>query len=225
MVLTVAIVVVTNPSSLEAQSAEFDYCLAREGRVSVVGAEDTALYESKLFVTKDDLARYVFLTNSKNSGDNSVAVYRAPGREGSLRGDYWLTATEVSTSLGACLSAAREKRPWIDPHSIKVRRADAPLPASTAQVVHELWVTMLENSCVDERAVPCAPTAIIYATNARGVRLKAVTVALGEDSPCLDLMRLGVSLINYSQSPASKRMERAREIEKECSSLLKRVTH
>jgi len=214
---------VSNLSPIEAQNSNRDYCLAREGRVSVVGAEDTALYESKLFVTKDDLARYVFLTNAKNDGDRSAAVYRALGKAGSLPGDYWITSTEASVALSDCIPTAVEKA-RVDPRSVKVRRADAPLPASTAQIVHELWVTMLEKSRIDERAVPCAPTAIISATTARGVRLKAVTVSLGEDSPCLALMRLGVSLINYSQSPASKRVEAAREIEKESTRLLKRVS-
>lgn len=201
-----------------------DKCLTREGRISVIGVEITALYQRKLFVTKDDLARYVFLTNANYDGDSSVALYRAPGKQGSLRGNYWVTATGVSTSLVACISAAREKRSSIDPPSLKVQRADAPIPASTAQIVHELWLTMLERSRINERAVPCAPTAIISATTARGLRLKAVTVSLGEDSPCLDLMRLGGDLINYPQLSESKRLKAAHEIEKESQRLLKRVS-
>lgn len=189
----------------------------------MVGVKITALYESKLFVTRDDVARYVFLTNANYNGDSSVAVYRAPGKAGSLRGDYWLTSTDVSTSLVACISAASEKRPWIDPHSLKVRRVDAPLPASTAQIVHKLWLAMLEGSRVDDRAVPSAPTAIISATTGRGVRLKAVTVSLEDDSLCEALMRLGLSLINYPQLPTAERAKAAREIEKTSYRLLSRV--
>ena len=60
-------------------------CLTREGqgRNSQLVAEHKAAYQRRLFVTKDDVARYVFLTNAKNDGDRSAAVYRAPGRKGS----------------------------------------------------------------------------------------------------------------------------------------------
>lgn len=223
MVFTMALTLISNPVSVIAQNFDNEYCLTREGRVSVVGVEVTRLYERKLCVTKDDLARYVFLTNAKTVGDNSVAVYRALGRDRSLRGDYWVTATEVATSLGADLSVAREKRLPVDAHNFKVRRADAPIPASTAQIVHELWLTMLERSRVNERAVPCSPTAIISATTARGLRLKAVTVSLDDDSVCLALMRLGLSLLNYPDLPATQRARAAREIERESQLLLKRV--
>jgi len=187
----------------------------------VIGEDATTLYERKLFLTKDDIARYVFLTNANDDGDRAVAVYRAPGKEGSLPGGYWVTATAVSTSLIAYLSAVSEKRPSVDPHSLKVRRADAPIPASTAQIVHELWLTMLDRSRVDERAVPCAPTAIISATTVHGLRLKAVTVSLGENSPCLALMRLGMSLTNYPDLPAPQRARAAREIERESDRMLR----
>jgi hypothetical protein len=210
-------------SRLEGRVANDDYCLTREGRISVIGAELTALYESKLFVTKDDLARYVFLTNANYDGDSSVALYRAPGKAGSLSGGYWVTLTEVPTSLMAGLSAAREKRPWVDPRSLKVTRADAPIPASAAEVVHKLWVAILERSQVDEKAIPCAPTAVFSAVTAGGSRLKGVTVSLVDDTPCIALVRLGRLLINYPQLRASKRLESARKIKEESQRLLKSI--
>lgn len=210
-------------SQLHAQNSNGSACLTREGRISVVGVEDTALYESKLFVTKDEVARYVFLTNANYDGDRSVAIYRASGIAGSLPENYWVTSTEVSTSLLATIPTAVEKA-RINPRAVKVLRADAPLPASTAKAIHELWVTMLERTRVEERAVPCAPTAVISAVTERGARLKAITVSLGEDSPCLALMRLGQSLINYPQLPARQRVEAARKIEKESQRLLKRIS-
>jgi hypothetical protein len=214
-VLTATTLVSSLPE-LRAQNSDKDTCLAREGHASIVGVEYTASYESKLFVTKDEVARYVFLTNANYDGDRSVALYRAPGKKGSVAGDYWATATVASGSLGGK-----------DNRATTVRRSEAPLPISTTKAVHELWLAMLEGSRIDEKAIPLAPTALISATTARGVRLKAVTVAGGSDSPCLAfslaLMRFGQSLINYPQLPASKRIEAARELEKEANGLLTRV--
>jgi hypothetical protein len=223
--LLAATALISNLPQLQAQNSDTEACLAREGRTSIVGVEPTALYERKLFVTKDDVARYVFLTNANYDGDRSVAVYRARRKEGSFPGDYWVTSTEVSTSLLDCIPTTAEKSPPVDPRSLVVRRADAPLPKSTAQAVHKLWLAMLKGSPVDEKAIPLAPTAVISATTAGGVRLKAVTVSVG-DNPrfCVALMRFGQSLINYPQLPESKRLEAAREIEKESYRLLKGIT-
>lgn len=215
--VAVATVLLSYLSQLHAQNAGVNACLAREGRTPILEIEDTASYESKLFVTKDEVARYVFLTNANYDGDRSVAVYRARGKKGSLPGDYWATATIASDSLGTK-----------DTRGVTVRRYDAPVPMSTARAVHELWLAILEGSRIDEKAVPMAPTAVISATTVRGVRQKAVTVAGGSDSPCLAfsvaLMRLGQSLISYSQLPEAQRAEAARSIEKENQRLLRRVS-
>jgi hypothetical protein len=222
LLLSVAAALVLDLAQLDAQNSDRTACLAREGRTSIVGVEDTALYERKLFVTKDEVARYVFLTNANYDGDRSVAVYRASGKAGSLPGNYWITSTEVSTSLSAAIPTATEKA-RINPRTLKVHRADAPFPASAAKTIHELWVTMLERTRVEERAVPCAPTAVISAVSERGPRLKAITVSLGEDSPCLALMRLGQSLINYPQLSVERRGDAARKIEHDARLLLGRI--
>lgn len=208
-------------SNVDALGPNKDHCLAREGKTSIVGADDTARYESKLFVTKDDVARYVFLTNANDDGDRSVAVYREPGKRGSLPEAYWVTSTEAPTSLTDGDSATAKKKPHI-------KRADAPIPEAAARKVHALWLAILKASPVDEKAIPLAPTAIISATTANGVRLKAVTVAVGDDPHCIAfsvaLMRFGQTLINYPQLPESQRVEAARRIEKESQQLLKRAT-
>jgi hypothetical protein len=220
--VAIAVAIASGLSQMEAQNSDNDYCWVREGRVSVIGTEETRLYESKLFATKDDVARYVFLTNANYDGDRSVAIYRALGKAGSLPGNYWVTSTEVPTSLSAAIPTAVEKA-RINPRTVKVHRADAPFPASAAKTIHELWVIMLERTRVDEKAVPCAPTAVISAVTERGGRLKAVTVSLEEDSPCLALMRLGRSLINYPQLPVKRRGEAARKIEHDARLLLGRL--
>ena len=165
----------------------------------------------KLFVTRDEVARYVFLTNAKNDGDRSAAVYRATGRKGSLPGAYWVTVTEASDSLDQQ-----------DIKAIIVRRYDAPLPASTAKAVHDLWLAMIEPTRVEKDVVCTSPTGIFGATNASGAHVEAVTVWLGGNCPCDALMDVGDRLIQYPRS--LKQTALAREIENASYKLLKCVT-
>jgi hypothetical protein len=194
------------------QKGTIGECLAREGRTSIIDAKSRSRYEAKLCVTPDDVARYVFLTNRWDYGDRSAAVYRARSKKGSLPGDYWITATVAEDST-------RGHR-----RNIRVRRHDAPLPDSLAKVLHELWVTTIEQSPVDEDAIPCAPTAVFSATTEKGVRLRAVTVYLDQNSFCHPLLTLGGSLLDYAELPRSKRPQAAAKIERECLRLLNRVT-
>ena len=90
------------------------------------------LLKKKLYMTGDDVARYVFLTNG-NDGDRSVAVYRAVGKAGSLQGSYWVTSTEASTALDRCIPYEGQEEPSVDPKSVLVQRYDAPIPASTVR--------------------------------------------------------------------------------------------
>jgi hypothetical protein len=190
-----------------------DECLAREGKKPIINKKDTALYERKLFLTPDEVARYVFLTNRYDDGDRSAAVYRARRKKGALPGNYWLTATEAADSVRG------------DHRNVRVRRYDTPIPAPTANLVHELWLAVLEQSRTDEEAIPCAPTEVLYVTTVGGVRLKGVTVrvSVDEESFCFALLNLGQSLIEYAKLPASGRAEAARKIEEESHRLLKRV--
>lgn len=188
-------------------------CLAREGRTSIINRESRSRYEAKLYVSPDELARYVFLTNRWDYGDRSAAVYRARRKKGSLPGDYWITATVAEDST-------RGHR-----RDVSVRRYDAPLPEAVANVLHELWVATIEQSPTDEDAKPCAPTGIFSATTKKGVYLRAVTVDLpDQDSICIALMDVGGSLVDYAKLPRSKRPQAAAEIERECVRLLNRVT-
>ncbi len=189
-----------------------DECFAREGKTPIINKKHRSDYERKLFLTPDEKARYVFLTNRRDDGDRSAAVYRALSKKESLPGNYRVTATVAADSL-------------IDHPSASVRRFDAPLPASVANVLHELWLAVCRQSHTDEEALPSAPTGVFSVVTRGGARLTVVVVSLvDEHSLCLSMLDLGESLIDYAKLPASKRSQAAAKIEKESYRLLKRVT-
>ena len=193
-----------------AQNNNIRDCLTREGqgRYSQIDSAHKAAYERRLFVTPDDIARYVFLTNAKNDGDRSAAVYRAPGKAGSLAGNYWVTVTEASDSLG-----------MEDIRHVTVRRYEAAIPETTAKAVHELWLAMILPTRVERDVVCTSPTGIFCVTTNRRARLEAVTVWLQRGGLCEALMGVGDDLIRYPRSP--RRAELAQEIEKQSYRLLK----
>lgn len=207
----IATLIATVPA-FGSQEGSIGECLAREGATSIIHRQSRSRYEAKLCVTPDEVARYVFLTNRWDYGDRSAAVYRARRKKGSLPGDYWITATVAEDST----RGPRHR-------NVGVRRYDAPLPESVANVLHELWVTVIEKTPTVEDAIPCAPTAVFSATTNKGVRLRAVTVYLDEKSLCNPLLTLGGWLVDYGKLPTSQRGEAARKIEKESRRLLERV--
>jgi hypothetical protein len=180
--LTSLLALITSLGAFGLEEVTADECLAREGARSIIDRESRPRYEAKLCVTPDEVARYVFLTNAYYDGDHSAAVYRAPGKKGSLPGDYWITATVAAVST-------RGPR-----RNVSVRRYDVPLPQSVASALHELWVTTLEQTPTDEDAIPEAPTEIFSAMKNNGGRLRAVTVSLQEQgSICVALTNVGES--------------------------------
>jgi hypothetical protein len=187
-------------------------CFAREGKTPIIDKKHRSDYERKLFLTPDEMARYVFLTNRRDEGDRSAAVYRTLFRKGSLPGDYWITATVATDSL-------------IDHPSAAVRRFDAPLPASVAKVLHELWLAVCRQSHTDEEALPSAPTGVFSVVAVGGARPTVVVVSLvDERSLCLSMLNLGESLIDYAKLPVFRRVDAARKIEKESQRLLAHVS-
>jgi len=197
--------------------------LTRIARTSIVAdsAELGRLLKKKLYLTPDEAARYLFLTNGAD-GDRSVAVYQSVGKAHSLQDNYWITATEASTSLSRCIPYEGQEEPYVDPKSVVVQRYDAPLTASTARAVHELWLAMLERSKL-ESEISIAPTGVFSAINSSGTRLRAATSWLGDDSMSIAMMHLGETLIQYPKLPAARRAELAKVIEKESKRLLERV--
>lgn len=193
------------------QASVIDECFAREGKTPIIYKKHRSDYERKLFLTPDEIARYLFLTNRRDDGDRSAAVYRAHPKKESLPGNYWVTATVAADSL-------------IDHPNASVRRFDAPLPSSVANVLHELWLEVCQRSRVDEEALPSAPTGVFSVVGPDGKRLTVVTVSLlDEHSLCISLLNLSGLLEDYAKLPASERAKAATKIEKEARRLLKRV--
>jgi len=61
------------------------------------------LWQQKLLVTPGEIARFVGLPGTTGL-ETTISVYRAPGKEGSLPGDYWITATQASERLWNCVA-------------------------------------------------------------------------------------------------------------------------
>lgn len=216
LITSIATLIVALPTFATAVRESADPCLALEGKNPIVVKESTSRYERKLFVTPDEVARYVFLTNRYDDGDRSAAVYRARRNKGSLSGDHWVTATVAADSVRGAN------------RNVRVRRYDAPLPARAANVLHELWLTVLEQRRPNEDAIPIAPTGILYVTTGSGARLKGVTAAgptalQDKNSLCDGLINIGELLIDYAKLPASTRAAAAQKIEQNARTLLQRV--
>lgn len=195
--------------------------LTRIARTSIIAesSEYNRLLKRKLFVTRDEVARYLFLTNGMD-GDRSVAVYQAAGKKRAMPGNFWITATVASTSILRCTSLPGQEA--LDIKSVTVTRYDAPLPASTARAVHELWLATLERS-EPEADIQVSPTGIFSATNTGGIKLRAATGSLENNSISLAMLALGQDLINYPQFPLSMRPRLARGIEEKAMRLLERA--
>lgn len=187
------------------------------------GADYKKLYQNKLFVTAGDVARFLYLPASIST-ERTAAVYRAPGKVNSLAGGYWVTATEASAQLGPCIPLQGQKERPVNPDSITVRRNDAPLPASTAEAIHKLWLAMLGRSRARPgKTIRLDSTVLIFsATDPKGVLLRAEADEVKDDTR--DIWIIGESLIEYCRLPKSRRDQFARKLEKDCSRLLKRMT-
>jgi hypothetical protein len=193
------------------EAAGVDECFAREGKIPIINRKDITGHERRLFLTPDEMARYVFLTNRRYDGDRSAAVYHAQGKKKSLPGNYWVTATFASDSL-------------INNANASVRRFDAPLPSSVAKVLHELWLEVCQQSRTDEEVLPSAPAGVFSVAGPGGTRLTVVTVSLlDEHSLCISLLNLSGLLGDYAKLPAPKRPAAAMQMEKEARRLLRRI--
>ncbi len=107
------------------------------------------LWREKLFVTPGNISRFVALPG--NVGTETVAsVYRAPDKNGSLAGGYWLTVTQSSEALWNYFARPTPKGLG-DPRSVKVVRIDAPLSQATALLIQRSWRIMLTQAKAERK--------------------------------------------------------------------------
>lgn len=101
------------------------------------------MLQVKLLVTPGDIARSLFLPGI-TGGETAISIYRAPDKPGSMLGGYWLTVTQSPIPLWRCSPGYSKISPPIDPDTIAIERADAPLPEETALMLRTLWLAMLK---------------------------------------------------------------------------------
>ena len=118
-----------------------EYDLAKTGS----GADYRKLWQRKLLVTPGNIARFAHIPGFAQP-EAAVCVNKRTEQKDGIPGGYWVTLTEASKSLWDCIPSGDEKftkRSVADPRTVNIRRCDAPLPDSTALIIHTLWLKML----------------------------------------------------------------------------------
>jgi hypothetical protein len=179
------------------------------------------LWQRKLLVTGGEVARSVHLPGNVGV-ETVVSVYRGDSERGA---GYYVTATQASRSLWDCV-APDAKKP-VNADSIRIVRADAPLPTSTAVIVGKVWVAMLRRTREGRKADKIwldSSKEIFSAVAPDGRMLLGELRGLGERRTSA-LSNLAGSLFQYCGAPVSQRPQIARSIEEAAAALLKEIEH
>ena len=192
------------------------------------GAEYRKLYEKKLFLTPGDIARYVHAPGFSEP-EAVVSVYRRSDRESGASAGYWVTTTQASGSLWACVRTGDEKvtgRKPVDARTIRVQSWDAPLPETTGVAIQKLWLTMLQQirANPDPDLIGIDSSTEIFSAKAADGRELQGQVPVGPKKNTVALLDIGNLLARYSKIPERQRPKIAREIERAAFDLLGRVT-
>ncbi len=200
-------------------------------RLVLVGEEDetspaySRLWREKLLVTQGEVARFVSLPGPFGQ-ETAVSVYRAAGKQGSLAGGYWVTVTRASQTLWEYFGRpAAIPRP-ADLRTIKIERADAPLPESTALAMRKLWLTMLKRAWPEPKTSGFSIDSNKEFFSAVDSRGKTIVARLPQrfTKNSRAIVRVVLSLMIYSELPASGRPSQARIIERNAHRLLLQFT-
>jgi|GEM_PF-5084479 len=184
-------------------------------------AEYRKIWEPKLLVTPVDVAGFVLLPNGSGV-ETAVAIYQQRGHGRAVSGDYFITRTEASRLLADFIAVGRDHA---DAQKVHVKRWDASLPKSTAELLHKLWLTMLLRTAPEtdsQITVVDSTKEIYFARNSEGVLLEAESPNhLGENTTALG--KLALLLIDYPVSSEPERARLAKQIGKDTERLLERV--
>lgn len=177
------------------------------------------LYEHKLFVSKDDVARYLFLPGSFGT-EKSAAISCSASRNQGAQKQCVVTSTIASGRLWNAVQDAYPKKAEVS--MITVRKRTAPLPESTAAAIRQLW-----RAAIDSAIEPPPPvdrlddSSQIFSTiDSSGKMTRAETYGFGGRNRML--IDLGERLIAYCSLPVSRREQEALRIEARAKSLVKR---
>lgn len=209
-----AAILLASNNAFSAQRTDNGLLRMEAGRAFFLDPAYERLCQEKLFVTPAEVARYFFVPAFKDP-ETAVSVYRSPQKAGSLPGNYWVTVTRPTRRLpdnGAS-----------DSKAIKVERRDAPIPESTAQAIHRVWLEMLQEARPRTRLDGKLDSDAMFfsTTDAAGKTIRAEYYGPGDDA--FELGQIGQFLIGYGYAPVRKRAALAREIEAKASVLYKRV--
>ena len=180
------------------------------------------LWQRKLLLTPGETARFVSLPGTVGV-ETVISVYRTPGKENSLPGNYWVTVTQASEQLWNCVGPGPEDR--VDPQTIRVERCDAPIAEATALALHKVWLTMLSQSRPQRKAneiLVDSSREIFSATDPTGMVFQAESSTAPKQNTKA-LISIAASLMDYCDAPAAKRAELTRKIEETTSKLLARI--
>jgi hypothetical protein len=182
------------------------------------GAAYEKVWREKLLVTNGELARFVGLPGNVGE-ETSVSVYRRTGQSGD--GQYWLTATQASKRLWDAIEGT------LDAKAVGVQRCDAPLPESTALAIHRVWIAMLSQVRPEpksEQSIAVDTSTEIFSAAGSDGRLLQGQLSSEPGKNSSALLQLAFSLMKYCDVPQSERANKAREIEREATDLLNRVS-
>lgn len=216
--IALCVIIIGSAAELSFAGKAGDYLMPLNDDDGIAGTY-RKLYESKLFVTPGDIARYVSLPGLKGEGETSASIHQTI-KKGGMPGNYWVTTLKSSGSLWDTLPQPGSKPSSL--RAIRIQRCDAPIPESTARSIHKAWVAMLQRT----RSAPLnevrgdSSNQIFAVRQARNRLLRAETHDFGKNN--MMLIELGEGLIGYCDTQPSKRMATAILIEKHALALLKR---
>jgi len=185
------------------------------------GVDDVSyrrLYEKKLFVSKGDMARYLFLPGLFGT-EKSVAISCSASQNHGGQNLYAVTSTVASERLWNALQEAYRKKTKI--RAITIVRRTAPLPESTAKAIRRLWGAAIDSAIRPPSDDYRLDSSIqIFSTiDSNGKMTRAETYGSGVRNRML--IDLGERLITYCSLPVSIREQEALKIEARAKSLVK----
>lgn len=215
LLTSISLVVSSQPLSVRGSQADVLISILSEEGMDV---DYRKLYEHKLFVSKDDVARYLFLPGLFGT-EKSVAISCSANRNRGAQKQCLVTSTIASGRLWNAIQEAYRKKTKVP--MITVRTRTAPLPESTAIAIRQLWRAAIDSAIEPPPSDDRLDNSYqIFSTiDLSGKMTRAETYGFGVRNRML--IDLGERLITYCSLPVSIREQEALRIEARAKSLVK----